>query len=757
MNMLAQKLSLGSDSSVLDAIKLHEADALKTAFVLDTEHRVLGVVTDGDIRRYLLNGGQTSQAVTACMNQTFHSVSDEASREELAKAFNLGYGALPALDRLGRLVSVHTKRSSTIELNGFALGGERVFVIAEIGNNHNGSLELAKRLVDASIAAGVDAVKFQLRNRRALYRCQADGSRAEDLGVEYLQDLLDKVELSLDEHRQLRAYCRQKNITYICTPWDEPSVDALASFDVAAVKIASADLCNPYLIAKAASLGKPLILSTGMSHEHEIIRTIAQLRELKVPFALLHCNSAYPAPEGDIQLGYMGRLKQLHGLVGYSGHERGTAITLGAVALGAKLVERHITLDRAMEGPDHLASLEPTEFRQLVEGIRQLEAALPWQRPGRRLSQGELLNRENLGKSVITTRPVLAGTVFEPSMLRVASPGQGLAPYRLHELIGKTAMRDIPEAGFLFESDLDAPRCGERLAFSVPIPWGVPVRYHDFLDYRRRIEPDLFEFHLSYRDLGLKPQRFLDQVNCSRLVVHAPELFENSELLDLVADDAGCRRRSIDNLQRVVDATLQIGEFFPHAKDRLIIGNIGGFSADAPRPRHTRAALYERFHESCARIDFGGTELIPQNMPPFPWHFGGQRHQNIFMMPDELAAQAREHGIRLCLDLSHLQMTCFHFNLDFQQALEQLLPYSAHLHVADAKGANGEGVLMGTGDIDWPRTWSQIVRHPKVSFIPEVWQGHKDHGAGFWSALEFLGSLPSPASRHALPQLEYCA
>ncbi|WP_165491543.1 N-acetylneuraminate synthase family protein [Stutzerimonas kirkiae] len=741
MNPLVDKLSIDESQSVLDALKCLEADPLKIAFVLDGSKCLVGIVTDGDVRRYLLDGGPTGQSVGTCMNRHFHSVRIGASREELRKVFALGYGVVPALDEQGRLVDIHTRHGATIQLDGFALGAERVFVIAEIGNNHNGSLELAKRLVDASIAAGVDAVKFQLRNREALYRRKADGSRAEDLGVEYLQDLLDKVELSVDEHRQLRAYCKHKNVTYICTPWDEPSVEVLAGFDVAAVKIASADLCNPYLIAKAAGLGKPMILSTGMSHEHEIVRTINQLHGLGVPFALLHCNSAYPAPESDIQLGYLARLRQLHPLVGYSGHERGIAITLGAVALGAKLVERHITLDRGMEGPDHLASLEPAEFRQLVEGIRQLEQALPWQKSGRRVSQGELLNRENLGKSVIAARDIPLGTVLEADMLRVASPGQGLPPYRLPELLGKPAGRDIAQGGFLFDSDLVESRREDKLTFELPIRWGVPVRYHDFLDYRCRIAPDLFEFHLSYRDLGLKPQAFLAEVECSRLVVHAPELFENSELLDLVADDGAYLQRSIDNLQRVVDATQQIATFFPRAKDLLIIANVGGFSADHPRPAETRAGLYERFHASCARIDFGSTELIPQNMPPFPWHFGGQRHQNIFMMPEELVAQSREHRLRLCLDLSHLQMTCFHFGLDFQAALASLLPYSAHLHVADAKGTNGEGVLIGTGDIDWPATWAQIRRHPAVSFIPEVWQGHKDHGAGFWSALEFLMRL----------------
>jgi len=625
-------------------------------------------------------------------------------------------------------------------IDGHRIGGEHVFVIAEIGNNHNGSLELAKRLVDAAIGAGADCVKFQLRDRTALYRTRADGGVAEDLGVEYIQDLLNKVELSVDEHREVREYCREKGITYMCTPWDEPSVDRLAAFDVPALKIASADLCNPYLIAKAASLGKPLILSTGMSFEAEIIRAIAQVRGLGVPFALLHCNSTYPAPESDIQLRYIARLKELHGVIGYSGHERGTAITIAAVALGATIVERHITLDRNMEGPDHLASLEPGEFRALVDGIRQVEAALPWTGPGRHASQGELLNRENLGKSVIAARAIAQGEVFALPMLRVASPGQGLAPYRLEELLGRPAGRNIAQGDFLFESDL-ADKVEVEHAYAFPVKWGVPVRYHDFRQYAEAVKPDLFEFHLSYRDLSVAPGQYLAPVACTRLVVHAPELFEDSELLDLVADDLDYRRRSIANLQRVVDATHQIAEFFPHADSLLIVANVGGFSADAPRPESVRPALYERFRESCAQIDFGRTELIPQNMAPFPWHFGGQRHQNIFMMPDELAAQATALGLRLCVDLSHLQMTCNHFRIGFQQALALLLPHAAHMHVADAAGTNGEGVLMGTGDVDWPATWAKIVQYPDVGFIPEVWQGHKDHGAGFWSALNYLGGL----------------
>lgn len=620
------------------------------------------------------------------------------------------------------------------------IDGKRVFIIAEIGNNHNGSLSLAKQLIERAIEAGVDSVKFQIRNRKALYRTKADGSSSEDLGVEYIQDLLNKVELTLEEHKELRQYCKERKILYICTPWDEPSVDTLAEFDVAAIKLASADLFNPYLIEKASKLGKPMILSTGMAYDEEIVQAAKQLTGLSASFALLHCNSAYPAPDIDIQLNYLARLKQIHNVIGYSGHERGIPISLAAVALGAMIIERHITLDRNMEGPDHLASLEPTEFKQLVDGIRQLELALPWQGPGRNPSQGELLNRENLSKSVIAQKDISEGEVFSFDMFRVASPGQGLAPYKLKFLLGKTANRKFSTGDFLFDSDM-VDKQNQNLDFKFSNQWGVPVRYHDFNQYNDKISPDLFEFHLSYRDLNVNPKEFLSEVNCSRLVVHAPELFENSELLDLVSDDLEYRKRSIENLQRVIDATHQIGEFFPQADSLLIVANIGGFSADEPLPFDSRINLYQLFKESLSYINFGKSELIPQNMAPFPWHFGGQRHQNIFMMPDELKLQSQLLNIRLCLDLSHLQMTCHNFGLDFQAALESLLPHTAHLHISDAKGKNGEGVIMGTGDIEWSQTWQKIIQYPNISFIPEVWQGHKDHGAGFWSALQFLTEL----------------
>ena len=629
---------------------------------------------------------------------------------------------------------------SDFEIGNVAPRRGRTFIIAEIGNNHNGSLQLAKILVDAARDAGADCVKFQMRNFKSLYREAPGGAASEDLGVEYVKDLLGKFELAVEEQRELREYVAESRLFYMCTPWDEVSVETLRGFNVDAVKIASADLFNPYLIESAASLGKPLLLSTGMSYEQEILRSVEHAKTLGLPFAILHCNSAYPAPDRDIQLDFIPRLAQMHDIVGYSGHERGTAISIAAVALGACIIERHLTLDRMMEGPDHPASLEPREFRYLVEGIRQLDQALPLRTSTRVPTQGELLNRENLSKSVIARADIAKGTLIAAEHLSVASPGQGLAPYRLPELIGRPAIRDVRRGDFMVQADLHDD-ISHYVEHKFPILWGVPVRYHDFLDYTTRIAPDLYEFHFSYRDLQLNPKDYLREVDCRRLVVHAPELFENSELLDLVSDDLDYRARSIENMKRVIDVTERLRRYFQNADSALIVANVGGFSMDAPVSPDKRRTYYERFMEVMGRIEFGSTELIPQNMAPFPWHFGGQRYQNIFMYPDELVEAAQSNKLRLCLDLSHLRMTCSYFGFDFNAELIKLLPVSAHLHIADAKGLNGEGVNLGDGDIGWSEVWPAIVKNPNLSFIPEVWQGHKNFGAGFWKALTFLSHL----------------
>ncbi len=617
------------------------------------------------------------------------------------------------------------------------IGGDRVFVIAEIGNNHNGSFDRAIQMLDYVVSSGADCAKFQMRHLDEVYRQRTLRKDGEDLGTEYVLDLLRRFELSVDEHHRLAAYCSAKGILYLCTPWDARSVEVLEDMAVPAYKVASADLTNLPLLDRLCATGKPLILSTGMSRREEVRATVDFLNRRGARFVLLHCNSTYPAPLHDIQLHWMEKMRGIHGLVGYSGHERGTAVSLAAVALGACVIERHYTLDRTMEGPDHAASLEHSEFKRMVEGIREIEQALG-DGQERRLSQGEMINRENLSKSLVAASALRKGTVLRAEHIKVRSPGQGLSPQRYDQLIGRKLQRDLADEDFFFPSDLQDERIEPR-PYLFRRPWGVPVRYHDFQEYRQRIQPDLFEFHLSYTDMELNPGDYLQGTYPFGLVVHAPELFAGSRLMDLASPDEAYRRQSLSETQRVIDITRDLKRFFPRTARPLIVANIGGFTMDAPLPAEVIADYYHRFAASLEQLDLEGVELIPQTMAPFPWHFGGQRYQNLFVKIEEIVEWCGKLGLRMCFDISHSRLTCNHLGLDFYEFCARVAPYSAHLHLGDAAGLNGEGLQIGEGDIDFVRLGRTLEAGcPRASFIPEIWQGHKNGGEGFWVALERL-------------------
>ncbi len=616
--------------------------------------------------------------------------------------------------------------------------GEPCYVIAEIGNNHNGNFDRAIALVDAAVAAGADCAKFQMRKLDEVYRASSLSGKDDDLAVEYTLDLLRRFELSTEQQKKIADYCASKGIEYLCTPWDARSVTVLEGFGVTAYKVASADLTNLPLLAKLVATGKTLIVSTGMSTTEEIRTTARFLDERSTSYVLLHCQSTYPAALHNIHLRFMETLREIHPLVGYSGHERGTAVSTAAVALGAAVIERHITLDREMEGPDHAASLEPEEFKALVTGIREVEAARGEKLAERALSQGELINRENLAKSLVAARDIEAGTVISDDDIAVKSPGQGLSPLKMPALIGKTLKRRMAADDYFFQSDLDENAAKAR-RYHFDRPWGVPVRYHDTARFLEICEPDIIEFHLSYSDMERDPAAYLSGTYDLGFVVHAPELFAGSKLMDLATPDEALRRYSLEQTQAVIDITRGLKKFFPKTKRPPIVANIGGFTMDEPLPPDEKAERYRIFAQSLKELDMDGVELTPQTMAPFPWHFGGQRHQNIFIFPEESAAFCAEHDLRMCVDISHTKLAANHFGFDFAQGLAQLGPHTAHLHFGDAKGLDGEGLQVGEGEIDFDEIGQVLRKHaPTASFIPEIWQGHKNMGEGFWTALERL-------------------
>ena len=270
------------------------------------------------------------------------------------------------------------------------------YIIAEIGINHNGSLEAAKKLIDVAAVAGCNAVKFQKRNPDVCVpEHQKSVMRDTPWGKMTYLDYKYKVEFEKREYDIIDEYCRQKNIAWSASPWDLDSLDFLMGYDIPFIKIPSAMITNEELMRASAATGKKIIFSTGMSTLEEIDQAVQWMNEENTPFSLLHCNSTYPAPLEDLNLSCIPVLKEKYQCeVGYSGHEFRLGTTVAAVYLGATILERHITLDRTMWGSDHLASVEPQGLIKLVRGVRELESAYGDGR--KRVTEGELPIRKKL-------------------------------------------------------------------------------------------------------------------------------------------------------------------------------------------------------------------------------------------------------------------------------------------------------------------------------------------------------------------------
>jgi len=710
-----------------------------------SEHGVVdGILTDGDFRRWVVSQNEIhlDSSVSNIVNRDYRWASSKTSATEIAQGLDDNIRFLLLLDDAHRLVGVAKPSQGQIQIGKFKLGPDtESYLIAEIGNNHNGDFDLAKKLVNAAKAAGANCAKFQMRQLESLYTNAGNSNdEKEDLGSQYTLDLLSRFQLSNEEMFKIFDYCKSVGIQPLCTPWESKSLELLEEYGMEAYKVASADFTNHGFLLELIQTGKPLICSTGMSTDGEIRDSVQLLKKHNAQFILLHCNSTYPAPFKDINLHYMTKLKTISGgLVGYSGHERGIHIPLAAISLGAKVVEKHFTLDRNMEGNDHRVSLLPQEFEQMVKQIRELEEAMGTS-ASRQVSQGELMNREILGKSVVAKADIKSGTILKAEHLEIKSPGRGLAPYKLPELIGRKASRDIERGDFFYPSDLGLGLT-ELKPFQFSRPFGVPVRYHDVNKMISKSNISLVEFHFSYKDLDLKAEKYFSEQRNIEFVVHSPELFANDHIMDLAAFDEDYRRHSVKELQRVIDVTRQLNPYFKTERPLIII-NAGGFTLEAHMPVADRSKYYDQIAKSLSELDSEGVEIIPQTMPPFPWHFGGQRFQNLFMDPLETRDFCEQYNMRICLDISHSKLACNHFKWSFSEFIQMVGPYTAHIHVVDAKGVDGEGLQILEGDIDFKQLAKELAQSaPKASFIPEIWQGHKNDGEGFWVALDRLQSL----------------
>lgn len=321
----------------------------------------------------------------------------------------------------------------------------KVFIIAEAGVNHNGSFELAKKLIDAAADTGADCVKFQTFKADTLASKSAEKASYQQQttdATESQYQMLKKLELPDEWHPRLMNYCREKGIMFLSTPFDVDSIDFLDSFGLECFKIPSGEITNLPYLRKINSKKKPVIMSTGMSTLNEIKEALAVLKDCKV--SLLHCTTEYPCPYEDVNLKAMQTMfEAFHLPVGYSDHTQGIEVPVAAVAMGATIIEKHFTLDRNMEGPDHKASLEPDELKAMVTAIRNIEQAF-----GMGEKEPAECEKKNIAiarKSIVARRAIKKGELLTEDNLTVKRPGDGISPMKWDDVIGSIAMRDYSE------------------------------------------------------------------------------------------------------------------------------------------------------------------------------------------------------------------------------------------------------------------------------------------------------------------------
>ena len=322
---------------------------------------------------------------------------------------------------------------------------KHVFIIAEAGVNHNGSLDNAKRMVECAAEAGADAIKFQTFKAETLVckNAQKAEYQKEATGNEECQfEMLKKLELTEEEYEELKQYCGEKHIMFLSTPFDLDSLQYLNEIGIEIIKIPSGEITNYPYLREIGKLGKPIIMSTGMSTMAEVEEAVEVLQMNGAKdITLLHCNTQYPTPYGDVNLRAMLALKdKFHTEVGYSDHTLGIEVPIAATAMGATVIEKHFTLNRGMEGPDHKASLEPDELKCMIQSIRNVEQAM-----GTGIKEptnSEYKNILVVRKSIVARKQIQAGEIFTEENITTKRPGDGMSPMRWNEVIGKTASRE---------------------------------------------------------------------------------------------------------------------------------------------------------------------------------------------------------------------------------------------------------------------------------------------------------------------------
>ena len=733
-----------------------------TIFVTSKLGTCLGSITGKDIRlaiteSYRNNFELNKLTAKDILNPSFSFIRDNDEKQTVQYLFNRSQNikVMPILNQDRSIVGIARNLPKSFEIGekSFSNKSKNIYIICEIGVNHNGDINIGKSLIKTAYEAGADAIKLQIRSD-SLY-CN-DYIDSFDLSSQITYSEIKRTNLDYDISKELVSYSRNLGLDVVITPFDKEALEEVKGWNINALKIASCELSNLPLIKQVAETNYPIILSTGMSSEDEIIEAKNLIENINSNYSFLHCNSTYPSPESDLNLNYLERLKIItENIIGYSSHDGSNLPILIAVGKGAKIIEFHITHDKDSKGLDHSSSIETKNLKNLIKEIRKIPIILGTDLP-RTISQGELVNRISLSKSLVFRESFKKGHILTADDLELRSPGGGI-PYKdKSSIIGKTINSDVKQyerASFSTissaKTDLNSTKEAIEFLESCGFLVGVPVRFHDFNSFHEILPLKCYEFHMSDSDIKNEGLNFdnlnlKSGLNLEKLIIHCVEQFNDGFILDFASNDPLKVERSFLEVQKLCRYSEFLHSYFSVNEPVNVILNPGGHTSKHEGKLELKKCLKREKNLiknlQILKSQWPSINFILQTMPPYPWHLGGKGYHNLLLETKNILSIQEKTNLEICLDTSHSYLSANELNFDFYNLIDKLKTNITHIHFSDAQGESSEGLQIGHGSIDFKMVLS-MFKDTKISFIPEIWQGHENKGEGFWKALQYLAKL----------------
>lgn len=608
----------------------------------------------------------------------------------------------------------------------FTVDRSGAFVIAEVGINHSGSYEIAQDLIKKVSNAGADAVKFQYRNLDRTYSKTRNEIGDEILGEEINRNYLDcmKIAKLVEYAHSLDIFC---GISFFTHEDINDFGSGIEIFDF--FKVPSPELTNLKLIKELMNLRKFVFISTGAHSEYEITQTFESLP--RTGWMPMHCVSNYPTHLENAKLGYLTYIQNKWNMkVGFSSHDSEWALIVGALALGACAIERHITADKSAVGLDHSSSSDLIEFSRIC-AIAKSTRKIFSGNSERVANQGELINLQNLGRSYFAKRDLVFGEELKLEDFEYRSPRIGLGYLDFQKFMGKSLQRSVNAGEALSIIHFDQPTFLSREVsnFARKLKISIPVRVHDYQKIREEIASGFYEFHLSYTEVReLETLLFVNPEDT--ISIHLPDYVSPNLLFDPFSMKAEQRELSLKLLAKVKKLVL---EYQDVTGDQIII------VASCSNVWENRDRFYEQHSELSRNMKSVGITMCFQWLPPRAWYFGGTIELTVFNQNED-AKEVLKRELPICMDTSHLLLGANYFNFDSKRLIELVSRNIIHAHISEAYGNDGEGMQFGTGEDSSTRLILDICDLNIIKVI-EVWQGHVNNFAGFKVALLRLKEL----------------